>query len=54
MDIMINPTITKFSQKVDGEITELKLGANQEDAYAQIYQKGAESGGDVVGIAEGW
>ena len=44
MDIMVNPTITKFAQKVDGEITELKLGAKQEDAYAQIYAKGAESG----------
>lgn len=48
MDLMINPTITKFAQKVDGEITELKLGAKQEDAYAQIYQKGAESGGGKV------
>lgn len=48
MDLMVNPTITKFAQKVDGEITELKLGAKQEDAYAQIYQKGAESGGGKV------
>ena len=48
MDLMVNPTITKFAQKVDGEITELKLGANQEDAYAQIYQKGAESGSGKV------
>ena len=48
MNLMVNPTITKFAQKVDGEITELKLGANQEDAYAQIYQKGAESGGGKV------
>lgn len=48
MDLMINPTITKFAQKVDGEITELKLGAKQEDAYAQIYAKGAESGGGKV------
>lgn len=48
MNLMVNPTITKFSQKVDGEITELKLGANQEDAYAQIYAKGAESGGGKV------
>ena len=48
MDIMVNPTITKFAQKVDGEITELKLGANQEDAYAQIYAKGAESGSGKV------
>lgn len=48
MDLMVNPTITKFAQKADGEITELKLGANQEDAYAQIYQKGAESGGGKV------
>lgn len=48
MDLMVNPVITKFAQKVDGEITELKLGENQEDAYAQIYQKGAESGGGKV------
>lgn len=48
MDLMVNPTITKFAQKVDGEITELKLGANQEDAYAQIYAKGAESGSGKV------
>ena len=48
MDLMINPTITKFAQKVDGEITELKLGAKQEDAYAQIYQKGVESGSGKV------
>lgn len=48
MDLMVNPVITKFAQKVDGEITELKLGAKQEDAYAQIYAKGAESGGGKV------
>ena len=48
MDLMVNPVITKFAQKVDGEITELKLGAKQEDAYAQIYQKGAESGSGKV------
>ena len=44
MDIMVNPTITKFAQKVDGEITELKLGAKEEDAYAQIYAKGESAG----------
>ena len=48
MDLMVNPTITKFAQKVDGEITELKLGTKQEDAYAQIYAKGAESGSAKV------
>ena len=44
MDLMVNPTITKFAQKVDGEITVLKLGAKEEDAYAQIYDKGKEDG----------
>lgn len=44
MDLMVNPTITKFAQKVDGEITELKLGAKEEDAYAQIYDKGKADG----------
>ena len=44
MELMANPTITKFAQKVDGEITELKLGAKEEDAYAQIYDKGKEDG----------
>lgn len=36
MKLMVNPTITKFTQSVDGTITELKLGAEQEDAYANI------------------
>ena len=36
MELMVNPTITKFAQKVDGTITELKLGEAQEDAYANI------------------
>ena len=44
MDLMVNPTITKFAQKVDGTITELKLGAKEEDAYAQIYDKGKADG----------
>ncbi len=44
MDIMVNPTITKFAQKVDGEITELKLGTKQEDAYKQIFDNGKAAG----------
>lgn len=44
MELMANPTITKFAQKVDGTITELKLGQKQEDAYAQIYDKGKADG----------
>lgn len=44
MDLMVNPTITKFAQKVDGTITELKLGQKQEDAYKQIYDNGKAEG----------
>ena len=44
MELMVNPTITKFAQKVDGTITELKLGAKEEDAYKQIYDNGKASG----------
>jgi hypothetical protein len=44
MELMVNPTITKFAQGVDGTITELKLGQKQEDAYAQIYDNGKAAG----------
>lgn len=44
MDIITNPTITKFAQGVDGTITELKIGQKQEDAYKQIYDKGKADG----------
>ena len=44
MDIITNPTITKFAQGVDGNITELKIGQKQEDAYKQIYDKGKADG----------
>lgn len=44
MDIIVNPTITKFAQGVDGTITELKIGQKQEDAYKQIYDKGKAAG----------
>ena len=43
MDLMVNPRITKFAQNVDGEITVLKIN-DEQDAYAQIFAKGAESG----------
>ena len=36
MDLMINPVITDFRQDVNGDIKMLKLGANKEDAYANI------------------
>lgn len=44
MDIIVNPTITKFAQGVDGNITELKIDQKQEDAYKQIYDKGKADG----------
>ena len=44
MNIITNPTITKFAQGVDGTITELKIGQTQEDAYKQIYDKGKADG----------
>ncbi|MBO7735473.1 MAG: hypothetical protein J6S67_23110 [Methanobrevibacter sp.] len=43
MDLIGNPRITKFAQKVDGEITVLKLN-NEQDAYEQIYDKGKADG----------
>ncbi len=48
MDIIVNPTITKFAQGVDGTITELKLGQKQEDAYKQIYDNGKAAGQSSV------
>lgn len=44
MNLMVNPTITKFAQGVDGTITELKLGEAQEDAYQQIFDNGKAEG----------
>ena len=44
MNIITNPTITKFAQGVDGTITELKIGQIHEDAYKQIYDKGKADG----------
>lgn len=36
MDLMVNPVITDFQQDVNGDIKMLKIGANKEDAYANI------------------
>ena len=36
MKLMVNPTITDFQQDVNGDIKMLKLGVDQEDAYANI------------------
>lgn len=36
MDLMVNPVITDFQQDVNGDIKMLKLGANKQDAYANI------------------
>lgn len=43
MDLMINPVITDFQQDVNGDIKMLKLGANKEDAYANIIEQGASA-----------
>lgn len=43
MDLYVNPTITKFAQKTDGTITELKIGAKQEDAWQNIAEQGASA-----------
>ena len=45
MDLMVNPVITDFRQDVNGDIKMLKLGANKEDAYANII--GQAEGGDL-------
>ena len=44
MDLMVNPVITDFQQDVNGDIKMLKIGANKEDAYANIQEQVA---GDV-------
>lgn len=43
MDLYVNPTITKFAQKTDGTITELKIGTKQEDAWANIAEQGGSA-----------
>lgn len=40
MDLMVNPVITDFRQDVNGDIKMLKIGANKEDAYANIVEQG--------------
>jgi len=42
---MVNPTITDFQQDVNGDIKMLKLGVDQEDAYANII--GQAEGADL-------
>lgn len=39
MDLMVNPVITDFQQDVNGDIKMLKIGANKEDAYANIQEQ---------------
>jgi hypothetical protein len=43
MDLMVNPVITDFQQDVNGDIKMLKIGANKEDAYANIVEQGADA-----------
>ena len=43
MDLMVNPVITDFQQDVNGDIKMLKLGANKEDAWANIAEQGASA-----------
>lgn len=45
MELYVNPTITDFRQDVNGDIKMLKIGANKEDAYANII--GQAEGGDL-------
>lgn len=52
MNIITNPTITKFAQGVDGTITELKIGQKQEDAYKQIYDNGKAAGQSSVKLED--
>jgi hypothetical protein len=40
---MVNPVITEMEQDVNGDIKVLKLGANKEDAYANIIEQGASA-----------
>ena len=39
MNLMVNPVITDFQQDVNGDIKMLKIGANKEDAYANIQEQ---------------
>lgn len=43
MDLMVNPVITDFQQDVNGDIKMLKLGANKEDAWANIAEQGSSA-----------
>ena len=43
MDLMVNPVITDFQQDVNGDIKMLKLGANKEDAWANIAEQGGSA-----------
>ena len=43
MNLMVNPVITDFRQDVNGDIKMLKLGANKEDAWANIAEQGASA-----------
>ncbi len=43
MNLMVNPVITDFQQDVNGDIKMLKLGANKEDAYANIIEQGGSA-----------
>lgn len=43
MDLMVNPVITDFRQDVNGDIKMLKLGANKEDAWANIAEQGGSA-----------
>lgn len=45
MNLMVNPVITAFQQETNGDIKMLKLGENQEDAYANII--GQAEGADL-------
>lgn len=43
MNLLVNPVITDFRQDVNGDIKMLKLGANKEDAWANIAEQGASA-----------
>ena len=43
MNLMVNPVITDFRQDVNGDIKMLKLGANKEDAWANIAEQSASA-----------
>lgn len=43
MKLMANPVITDFQQDVNGDIKKLKLGAELQDAWANIAEQGARA-----------